>query len=127
MVAAGSMVPDALLMLLGAVSHVGFPAIDRMAQRQAAHELIADLLGDDAGSGYGDAVCIPIHQCFVGVAELREWQAIDEDLPGIESARDTRMARRMAMAVATRILKRSISRTEAAATAMRRARSRIGE
>jgi hypothetical protein len=83
------MVPDALLMFLGAVSHVGFPAIDRMAQRQAAHELIADLLGDDAGSGDGDAVCVPIHQCFVGVAELRERQAIDEDLPGIESAQDT--------------------------------------
>lgn len=89
MVTAGSVVPDALLMLLRAVSHVGFPAIDRMAQREAAHELIANLLGDDAGRGDGAAMRVPIHQCIVRIAEFRKRQSIDEDLPGIESREDT--------------------------------------
>ena len=64
--AAGSMVPDALLMFLGTVSHVGFPAIERMSQGQAAHELVADLLGDDAGGGDGGAVRVPVDERFVG-------------------------------------------------------------
>jgi len=86
---AGSVVPDALLMFLGTVSHVGFPAIERMSQCKAAHELIADLLGDDAGGGDGGAVRVPVDEGFVRVAEFRERESIDQDLPGFEAAKST--------------------------------------
>jgi len=88
-VAAGSVVPQSLLMFLGAVPHVGFPAIQRMAEGEAAHELIADLLGDDAGGGDGNTVRVPVHQGLMGVTQLRKRDPIDENLPGVESPHST--------------------------------------
>ena len=60
-----------------------------MLERQAAHEFIADLLGDDAGSGDGGAVGVAVHQGLMGIAQFGEWQAVDQDLPGIEAIEDT--------------------------------------
>ena len=96
-------------MLRCSVSDVGLPSVVGIPAGQTVHEMIAGRLGDDRGSRDRVASCVAIHEGVMDVADFRKWEAVDHDAIAVapsdfRPAEESRMARRMAMAVATRML-----------------------
>jgi len=65
---------EALLMLLGAITHVGEPAVPRMPRSQPVHQGVAHRLGQDGGGGDGLAQGIAVDQRLVGIPDLGKRQ-----------------------------------------------------
>src|SRR3954471_6748601 len=74
---------EALVVLFGTVAHVGVPAIPRMASRQPVHQPIANGLGEYGGGGDGLAARIAVDQGIMGVSDLGQRQAVDDDAVGV--------------------------------------------
>ena len=66
-------------MLLGAVADVGVPAVAGVARGQPLHQAVAHGLGQDGGGGDGLAARVAVDQRLVGVADLGQREAVDED------------------------------------------------
>src|SRR5215210_1967268 len=73
---------DAFLVLLSAVPHVRVPAITWVPGGKPMHEKIANRLGKDGGGRNRLAARIAVHQGLVGITDLRQRQAIDENPVG---------------------------------------------
>src|SRR5690348_2637324 len=74
-VARGPVELETRVVLLGAVAHVGLPAIARVARGQPLHEAIAHGLRDDRGRRDRLAAGVAIDQGIVRVTHLGQGQA----------------------------------------------------
>src|SRR5215218_6116820 len=75
----GAVDPEPFLMLLGAVTDVGVPAVAGMPGGQPVHQSVTDRFSENGGGGDGLTAGVPIDQCVMGVANFGQGQAIDDD------------------------------------------------
>ena len=122
-VAADAKLPDRLTVRAGGVADVGVPAVTGIARRKPSHQAVAGDLGDDRGGAdrryQSVAVDDGLHRAgqirSLAIHQRKLWQG------GSRGASRALMASRLAC----RMLKRSISTTEAAPIPIRaRARNR---
>ena len=115
-VAGGAETQQCRAVELGGIADIGLPAVAGPAHRQPGHRAVAHHLGDDRGGGDGQAACVAADHAAHRAGQRRGDVAVHQRQVRRAGSRAT--ARHIASNAARRMFSRSISATEAAATAI---------